>query len=416
MGKFLKVPSVVPLLISAIAPIEQKLPMAKHKCPVCFVVSTHTIIRLKKHIIRKHENMKAPDGRCKTCGRRLKGHIKPIHYGCKLLGIDENGLKLLQDYDQHFEIRMNLLDKELKFDKSQQPFKLPFVSLSCFVCEIECFSSSSGVFKHVDRIHGPQQQLFCKNGTCGDKVFISANRLQSHERKHHNDTIVTVCDECGKGFRSSSYCAKHKDKVHTLAQKIKPKYVTTGMRILKDFNEDCRCDIDFESQNYFYKVRHFKLIHLGYEQCSKCKKCTPNLEAHTCYKKKKKPFQNAPQIYNCDECVVVKFSKHGITTHIQKVHRPGTLLQCKLCPKLFMKDDLKKHMTRGACMVKPSCTICGKVVSKLTLHMETVHMVSSNIFFLLLMHFLFRMIARKGFAATNAVKRSLTDHHSPVTR
>ena len=358
--------------------------MAKHKCPVCFVVSTHTIIRLKKHIIRKHENQKHPVGLCKKCGRNRKGHTKPIHSGCKLLGIDEKGLKLLQDYNQHFKMRMNLLDKEMKLYRSQQPLNMPYVSLGCSVCAIEGFSSSNGVFKHLDRIHGPQQQLFCKNVACEDKVFVSANRLNSHKRKYHMDKIIAVCEECGKSFGSTSYRTKHREKMHALEEETERKYVTSDKKFLKELKEDCRCNIDFESQTDFLKVTHFKLIHLGYQQCLKCKKCTPNLDAHECYKKKKKPCQNLPQIFNCDQCDVVKFSKYGITTHILKVHTPGTMLQCKLCPKYFMKNDLKKHLSRGGCMIKPSCNICGKTVSKLQEHMEAVHMVSSNILFNLL--------------------------------
>ena len=142
------------------------------------------------------------------------------------------------------------------------------ISLSCTVCEIEGFASTTGVFKHVERVHEPHQELVCDQ--C---QFISASALKTHVRKHNKQRYV--CDECGKSFKNSTLCKMHVMELHLKSRITKdPQFYNKKMTLLKEFEEDCKCDIDFKANNDEFKMMHFKLIHLGYNQCEKCKRCS----------------------------------------------------------------------------------------------------------------------------------------------
>ena len=99
------------------------------------------------------------------------------------------------------------------------------------------------------------------------------------------------------------------------------------------------------------------------------------MEAHKCHNK---TVGKTQEYFNCAECGIRYKSKSGLYNHIQKVHKPNPMVQCKLCPKTFTKQDLRVHLTKGACMNKHKCTVCGKLVSKLMQHMGTVHMDDSQ--------------------------------------
>ena len=77
------------------------------------------------------------------------------------VGKDEEGLQFLKDYDEYVKIRMKALDKELSLCNSKPAVRLAPVIFICSVCEIEGFNSSTGVFKHVERVHG-QNILQCR--------------------------------------------------------------------------------------------------------------------------------------------------------------------------------------------------------------------------------------------------------------
>ena len=120
----------------------------------------------------------------------------PRNSECKNVGKDEEGLQFLKDYDEYVKIRTKALEKELNLCNSKPAVRLAPVIFICSVCEIEGFNSKNGVFKHVERVHGPQQQLVCKEGPCGDKTFGSAGTLKAHTRKYHKGKNATICQEC----------------------------------------------------------------------------------------------------------------------------------------------------------------------------------------------------------------------------
>ena len=347
----------------------------KHICPICFLTNTGGRSKLINHIIRKHPTQKQPKDLCKKCGRKLKGHKIPINDKCTLVGVDEHGIERIHDYNTHVKAQREFLNKEIKDHWiKQQSLELPCTSFSCTVCEIEGFSSSTGVFKHVERVHGPHQELVCDQCQFGARVFISASALKNHVTKKHEKKQRYVCDECGKSLHNSTLCKMHVMEVHLNSRKIKdPKFNNKNMKLLKQFEEDCKCNIEFKATNNKFKVIHFKLIHLGYKQCEKCKKCAKELEYHEC--KEKVPYNHVPKFFACLECDVVKGSQSGLDNHTQTVHNPEMLVQCNLCPKFFTRQNLQNHLTVGADMVKPTCNICGKAVSHLKQHIGSVHKV-----------------------------------------
>ena len=141
--------------------------------------------------------------------------------------------------------------------------------------------------------------------------------------------------------------------------------------MLKHFEEDCKCSIDLRAQSQLVKLNHYKLVHLGYEQCKYCNKLFQAARKHSCGMLKK-PLKKKC-LYMCKDCNFTFKTKQSLDNHMVEIHKTEDKIRCTLCPKYFSKHYLKSHMTRGAHRIKKACSVCGKSVSKLKDHMETLH-------------------------------------------
>ena len=102
-------------------------------------------------------------------------------------------------------------------------------------------------------------------------------------------------------------------------------------KMMKDFEEECKCNLDFSKKSQYYALKHYKTIHLGYQKCPKCIKLLKEQNTkHICRDKSKQNQQILVNAFRCDECNVVRNTKLGLNDHIQTIHKPETLVQCKL--------------------------------------------------------------------------------------
>ena len=307
--------------------------------------------------------------RCTKCGRKMKGHPRPTNSHCILEGVDFDGLKKNDEYAEM--AKLGKKNNVQKYNERQKVTKylvsLPYKKLSCEICEIEVFTSSKGVFAHVQRVHGPKKQFSCK--LCSH-TFISQQAVLVHKDIKHN-TGDHICDKCGKILSNV-----RKLKVHRYLAHEKEKTVKINKdKMLNNFREDCRCNIILES--CVDKIKHYKLIHLGYEQCTKCLKIVRNVDEdqHDCNKIKK--VKKIPeQSFNCDDCCHVTKTKSGLDYHIKNQHKASGVVQCTLCPKYFTTKEKVKYHMKFTHKPQTACQECGKVVARIKLHMESVHKVS----------------------------------------
>ena len=331
-------------------------------CSSCGAFIRGDTSRLIAHIVIHHSEMKDPK-RNNKCGHRIG-----VHKTMKCIGSDVDGLKEIKEWIQYKTNRFAEVTQELKRQKFQNKltFKIDlypqFSNLTCDICDIGAFNSSTGVYKHVEKVHGPHNQLVCEKETC-TLVFTSMTALKKHLQYHDHKQI---CEDCGKTFKFKS---NHRQQFHSKRKSTSGEH--HRKKILKGFKEDCRCNLDFQGCNTNLIYNHYKTIHLGYSPCPKCQQLLKDISKHkySCRKKKKKNFST----FNCNECDVIRITNFGLNEHIQRVHNPESLLQCRLCPKLFTASQLKVHIKKGSHKLKTKCTICGKSISKMKDHMETSH-------------------------------------------
>ena len=330
-----------------------------HTCSFCGVLIRGSINHLVMHIVKRHSEIKSPK-RYKKCGHKIEAHIKTVT--CDKTTFDVDGLREIQEWNQHKKLRY--AEVQQQFEKQRVVKELnsqldsygQFNSLTCDICDIVGFNSSTGVFQYVEKVHGPQNQLVCEHETCL-KVFTSMKTLTKHQRIHNEQK---VCENCGKSHHISQCPTQRKSAGGNRHRKM----------ILQGFEEDCRCNLDFSEKNDNFKRHHYKTIHLGYNPCPKCKQLVKDnnkYKVHSCQDKDRMPT------FNCKECNASVTSKKGLKAHIQRVHNTESLEQCKFCPKLFTPYNLKNHLKNGPHNVKTKCTICGKSIAKIKVHIETSH-------------------------------------------
>ena len=352
---------------------KQQSKRVDNKCLVCGTVVLGSMGKLKSHIIRRHSTMSNPK-RCYHCGQKGHGQInighKQAKSECTSITIDEEGLHKVRKYLEFTKARWIALTKDFddqRWEREiQDRFNIGNITLRCDVCEIDAFQSGQGLFSHVERVHGPQMQYLCSENNCRTLTFLSLSDLQKHAREHHINMYPHICEDCGKAFKNANQRIHHKGIVHS-NRNTKKKPVDRTARMWKDFKEECRCDIDFSNTKRKKVLRHFKEIHLGYEKCPMCKLLLRNPSLHSCKTGEKKPRK----IYQCEECDVVLKDLQPLKDHVQRVHRPETMIQCNLCSKYLTDGQREKHSHSPR--EKTKCPMCDKEVSKLKIHIETVH-------------------------------------------
>ena len=239
------------------------------------------------------------------------------------------------------------------------------------------------------------------------KKYRTKNGMWTHKCEAHGDKMNS-CDQCGKTFRFS-YSLKRHIELRDERGKCPDKNVDIRKQLV-EFDklseaqqmsridqihranyQDCSCTSDcFVPKD---KLDQFKIFHLSYEPCQKCNTVT-NLLEHTCKNNPKKPRQKKTtnrQIFFCYECGIVFHTRSSFNTHRHSKH-DNELAQCHICSKHVPKLELSVHVN-GKHKPKEACSVCGKFVARLKLHMETMHQVK-NVFFDLNLYGLCRMTVR----------------------
>jgi KRAB domain-containing zinc finger protein len=347
--------------------------------------------------------------RCNKCGRSKKGHKLPLHSSCQLEGVDLVGLQEVQELEAQKVVRRRLWNTKRRQRNMEEKgmstkyYKLPCERLACDICDIEQFTTEFAVFTHVRKNHGPKEQLTCEEESCEGKTFKSHGALVYHRQQFHEEKAPCVecgtteyttlknhmvskhprqcdpisCDQCGKVFTNKLKFKLHIKKAHTSVEERRIQasgYSGEKSKLLQTFARDCQCNLEF--RNISDKLDHLKLFHLGYEQCPKCQKVVKDVNSlqHKCGRTDKKKPTGGP--YICSMCGQQWKSQGGRDYHIKTYHLKETA-QCPICGKNYPKAGLSNHMN-STHAPKITCNICGKSVSRIKEHMDTMHTVTKQ--------------------------------------
>jgi len=235
---------------------------------------------------------------------------------------------------------------------------------------------------------------------CGTTDYST---LKNHMvSKHPKPCQPETCDQCGKVFTNKASFKSHMKRCHiSNVHEISSTSMWNGMydkaKILSDFDKNCQCGLNLPTN--IAKVNHYKLFHLEYEQCDKCEKIVQSLNdgRHKCGKPMKKPLTEP---IACNYCGKEFNSAGGIEYHVKTAHLKETA-ECPICFKTYPKLGLAGHMTIHK--PKTACDFCGKLVSRMKEHLETMHKDESEM--------RFRCdLCGKGFSTNN----KLRDHDMNV--
>ena len=278
-----------------------------------------------------------------------------------------------------------------KYEAKKYP-AFEYKQLYCEVCEMS-FKSASGLYTHVYNKHGPHLEQRCDEcgmvfpnpavltyhkdskhteeapcPHCGKVLTIKS--LQAHLRNQHPEDELVSCQECSKTFTNKVKLKTHMRNMHSEHPDKKCLSKKSKGNLAAECDEVCNCGIIFS--NLDEKVRHFKIVHKGYEECPKCNKVVLNLNAdsdrHICNPNYKRP--KPKQV--CPLCGKQFSDYSGLFYHRQTVHE-AIEVNCELCGKVFQSEvRLQAHIVRTH-KEMTACTICGAVVRNMKNHMHAVH-------------------------------------------
>ena len=216
------------------------------------------------------------------------------------------------------------------------------------------------------------------------RMYKSRKSMWQHKSKDHKG-FRFKCDQCESVFKTAFALKRHSERVHINPKPLKefsklsrPQQIRRMNRIcenetnMPEYKKNCLCILEGIESNK-ERLKHFKVFHMGYEQCSKCNKIIEdeNVQDHKCGKVRiKKPKYTPQGPFICDECgtqfnTISMFDYHIKTRHLTDMRT------CHICSKAFPKPNLRKHILTHKS--KTACNICGKLVARMKLHMETVH-------------------------------------------
>ena len=138
---------------------------------------------------------------------------------------------------------------------------------------------------------------------------------------------------------------------------------------------ECSCDINFTS--FKHRRRHVEIVHMGRFNCIKCPEVLASQESLD------KHQTIHTQVFQCEQCGFVgsesrRLKKHILQNHIDPKSRKKVFdFQCKDCGKSFA-DNMGILNHRRKVHNPTMCTLCGKVVKMLKLHIITVHTTNSE--------------------------------------
>ncbi len=279
--------------------------------------------------------------------------------------------------------------KSTKEFKGFQYLRFEYSDLTCRVCEME-FKQEATLYRHVHVEHGPHNEMKCPE--CAE-IFYHPSALDAHKQRVHVEKVPCPecglmfnkfkleghvqthfdqklpCDQCGKTFKGPMNLRYHKLRTHE-GQAQKDTFSTMNKTQMGAMNDKvCDCGISFS--NLQEKVKHFKIVHNGYQECPKCNKVVKDTSElrHNCAPYRKPP----PEICVCKICGKQFTGSGGLFYHMNKEHIAQEC-SCEKCGKRFdNKMSLQSHIRRHCMKEVQQCNLCGVQVRHMKAHMHAVH-------------------------------------------
>lgn len=381
------------------------------ECSECFkLFKTRKELRIH---FRIHSNEKPYS--CEVCGKAFKqiahmnSHMK-IHSGEKPHTCDLCGMNFSERSSLKRHIRRHLGIRPFQCDICEKTFYTSTTLKShkesheirsgtkarydCTICK-KSYSRKETLNKHM-KTHDPEQRITCEQCGC---YFLTKAHLKRHQLTHkvaedtNEDYKKFFCGVCEKKFSTDgllkSHMTTHKTERNFACDQcpctFKDKYalqrhayVHNPVEREKKASHLCeQCGKKFLSRS---SLRYHLTTHMGSkpfscEVCSRTFSRERDLIKHVTIHEKDTDFK-------CPECEETFQLRKQLLLHISRRHpEEEKIHQCKICLKIFSRDDtLKCHMKRHEGTAY-QCDICDKIFdrkSNLKVHKLT-HTMTSDI-------------------------------------
>ena len=225
---------------------------------------------------------------------------------------------------------------------------------------------------------------FCTYDECNWSTF-SNSRLEVHLRRHENGKRTLFARKCiAENCEFEAPTSTLRQHLETIHSDLSPNCNQCG----KGFTSfgDVLSHLRSVHDEYVKKPRYKceicgyvfpKLSHLNRHMDSVHKKLT--IECDRCNKKFRKANFSRHKCFvtpKKDICTICGKSVQDVKLHIEGVHE-GKMVQCPICQKSLKEGSLRVHMLSHEEM-KQCCPTCGISVQNLELHNKRVHTVDEE--------------------------------------
>lgn len=176
------------------------------------------------------------------------------------------------------------------------------ITYECFICHEKHFLNPRSLKIHVNRAHGKKLNTVRKEKCeqC-NKTFANIYIFRNHIKEVHCDSIVFVCDVCGRRFNRSANLDLH----HLVHENRLP----------------CKCNFCGKSFRSMAAVKLHTRTHTK-EKPHKCDICHEKAYAyHSDLKRHKRSAHGIiNKIFECDLCAKVFYEPKYLRNHKARVH------------------------------------------------------------------------------------------------